>query len=85
MLSADYSGTLMILLSSRMKTAYNKNGEIVKSADLLTKEDLVYSGTYEPRFNASFTNRLSYKGFDLSFMFIYAGGHVMRDVNQLTK
>lgn len=46
----------------------------------MTKEDLVYSGTYEPRFNASFTNRLSYKGFDLSFMFIYAGGHVMRDV-----
>jgi len=36
--------------------AGNKNGEIVKSADLLTKEDLVYSGTYEPRFNASFTN-----------------------------
>lgn len=61
-------------------TAYKKDGSIVKSADLLTKEDLVYSGTYDPRFNASFTNRLSYKGFDLSFMFVYAGGHVMRDV-----
>lgn len=61
-------------------TAYKKDGTIIKSSDLLTKEDLVYSGTYDPRFNASFTNRLSYKGFDLSFMFVYAGGHVMRDV-----
>ncbi len=61
-------------------TAYKKDGSIVKSADLLTREDLVYSGTYDPRFNASFTNRFSYKGFDLSFMFVYAGGHVMRDV-----
>ena len=76
MFSVRYAG----LDENGIPTAYNKNGEIVKSADLLTKEDLVYSGTYEPRFNASFTNRLSYKGFDLSFMFIYAGGHVMRDV-----
>ena len=61
-------------------TAYKKDGTVVKSSDLLTKEDLVYSGTYDPRFNASLTNTLSYKGFDLSFMFVYAGGHVMRDV-----
>ncbi|MEG2277690.1 MAG: SusC/RagA family TonB-linked outer membrane protein, partial [Odoribacter sp.] len=61
-------------------TAYKKDGTIVKSADLLTKEDLVYSGTYDPRFNASLTNTFSYKGFDLSFMFIYSGGNVMRDV-----
>lgn len=46
----------------------------------MDKEDLVYSGTYDPRFNASLTNTFSYKGFDLSLMFIYSGGHVMRDV-----
>lgn len=63
-----------------MPTAYKKDGTIVKSSKLLDKEDLVYSGTYDPRFNASLTNTFSYKGFDLSLMFIYSGGHVMRDV-----
>lgn len=76
MFSVRYAG----LDENGIPTAYNKDGEIVRSSDVLTKDDLVYSGTYDPRFNASFTNRLSYKGFDLSFMFIYAGGHVMRDV-----
>lgn len=74
--SVRYAG----LDENGIPTAYTKDGEIVKSYDVLTKEDLVYSGTYTPRFNASFTNRLSYKGFDLSLMFIYTGGHVMRDV-----
>lgn len=60
-------------------TAYKKNGEIVKSVTELTEEDLVYSGTYDPRYNASFTNTFSYKGIDLSFMFVYYGGHVLRD------
>lgn len=46
----------------------------------LNKDDLVYSGTYNPPYNASLTNSLSYKGFDLSFMFIYSGGHVIRDI-----
>lgn len=60
--------------------AYKKDGTIVKSDDLLSKEDLVYSGTYDPPYHASFTNMFSYKGFDISFMFIYSGGHIMRDV-----
>lgn len=60
--------------------AYKKDGTIIKSSKLLDKEDLVYSGTYDPKYNASLTNTFSYKGFDLSFMFIYSGGHVMRDV-----
>lgn len=59
--------------------AYKKNGEIVHSISELTKEDLVYSGTYDPRYNASFTNTFSYCGIDLSFMFVYYGGHVLRN------
>lgn len=61
-------------------TAYNKKGEIVKSVTELTKDDLVYSGTNDPRYNAAFTNTFSYKGIELSFMFVYYGGHVLRDV-----
>lgn len=61
-------------------TAYNKKGEVVKSSTELTEEDLVYSGTNDPRYNAALTNTFSYKGIELSFMFVYYGGHVLRDV-----
>ena len=57
-----------------------KEDVIIQDYRLLTKDDLVYSGTYTPPYNASFTNTLSYKGIELSFMFIYQGGHVMRDI-----
>jgi TonB-linked outer membrane protein, SusC/RagA family len=60
--------------------AYKKDGTIIKEYDKLTKDDLVYSGTIDPPYNASLTNSFSYKGFDLSFMFIYYGGNVMRDI-----
>lgn len=61
-------------------TAYTKDGEIVGSTSELTKDDLVFSGTYDPKYNTSFSNTFSYKGIDLSLMFVYYGGHVMRDV-----
>lgn len=60
--------------------AYKADGSTTLKYTDLTKEDLVYSGTYNPPYNASLTNTLSYKGIDLSFMFVYTGGHVIRDV-----
>ncbi|MEG0517831.1 MAG: TonB-dependent receptor [Bacteroidales bacterium] len=60
--------------------AYKADGTEVLDYTKLTKEDLVYSGTYNPPYNASLTNTISYKGIDLSFMFVYSGGHVMRDI-----
>ncbi len=39
---------------------------------------MVYSGTRVPKYVASLNNSLSYKNFDLSFLFTYYGGHVMR-------
>lgn len=57
-----------------------KNGEETLHHNMLTKEDLEYSGVVTPPYNASLTNSFSWKGFDLSFMFIYSGGHVMRDI-----
>lgn len=59
---------------------YLQNGEEVLDDSQLTKDDLVYSGVVTPPYNATLTNSFSYKGFDLSFMFIYSGGHVMRDI-----
>lgn len=59
---------------------YKKDGSIAKSMVDVAVEDLVESGTSTPPYSASMSNMLTYKGFDLSFMFIYYGGHVMRDV-----
>lgn len=60
--------------------AYKKDGTIVNDYSELAPEDLTYEGTVTPPFTASLSNRLSYKGFDVDFMFVYYGGHVLRDV-----
>lgn len=60
--------------------AYTKDGKEVKSTTGLTVDDLIYEGTTTPPYSASLMNTLSYKNFDLFFMFIYYGGHKMRDV-----
>lgn len=56
---------------------YDKNGKVVSSSNDI--DDLVWSGTTRPPYSGSMTNILNYKGITLSFMFIYNGGHVMRD------
>lgn len=56
---------------------YDAEGNKVSAIN--DKEALVYSGTTRPPYSASMTNILRYKGIGLSFMFIYNGGHVMRD------
>lgn len=60
--------------------AYKADGSIVGDYSLLEKEDLVYSGTQNPPYSASLSNRLAYKGFDVDFMFVFYGGHKLRDV-----
>lgn len=60
--------------------AYKADGTIVQNTSELKPEDIVYSGTYDPPYNASLSNTFRYKGVELSFMFVYYGGHVMRDV-----
>lgn len=61
--------------------AYDKDGNIVDSFSKLTVDDLVYSGVTTPPYAASLSNRLTYKGISLSFMFTYYGGHVMRGMS----
>jgi len=43
-----------------------------------TPQDIVYSGSLDPKVSMSFTPKLSWQGFTLSAMFVYYGGHVMR-------
>ncbi|MDO5970773.1 SusC/RagA family TonB-linked outer membrane protein [Flavivirga aquimarina] len=61
-------------------TAYKADGSIVTSLGELVSEDLVHKGTYNPPYHMSFSNEIQYKQFELSFLFIYYGGHVQRDV-----
>ena len=60
---------------------YDKDGA-VHTADIaseeFTKEDIVYSGSLDPKTSLSLTPELTWQGFTLSAMFNYYGGHVMR-------
>ncbi|MDR6783419.1 SusC/RagA family TonB-linked outer membrane protein [Pedobacter africanus] len=44
----------------------------------VTKDDLFYSGTTTPKYVLGFNNQFSLGAFDLSFLLMYYGGHVMR-------
>jgi TonB-linked SusC/RagA family outer membrane protein len=65
---------------------YNAKNEKVPYNEITDEKDVVFSGTVVPVWNASLSNRLNYKGIDLSFLFIASGGNVMRgrtsNVNQ---
>ena len=60
-----------------------QRGRVLKEAVRVNKmciRDRVYSGTRTPKYTASLKNFFSYRDFDFSFMFVYYGGHVLRDV-----
>lgn len=46
--------------------------------DFFTPEDIVYSGSLDPKVMGSFMPRLSWQNFDLSVMLAWYTGHVMR-------
>ncbi|TKC57252.1 SusC/RagA family TonB-linked outer membrane protein [Pedobacter hiemivivus] len=79
-MGALYSVRYAGLDSQGNPKAFTADGVEVSSTDKLSVKDLVYNGTTIPPYSASLQNTLSYKGFDLFFMFIYYGGNVMRDV-----
>lgn len=72
-------------------TTVNKNKQIINwqgadgkvhatdiSGSDFTVDDVVYSGSLDPKVMSSFTPEITYAGFSLSAMFTYYGGHVMR-------
>lgn len=57
----------------------NNTPTFMSANEILKDQDaLVYSGTLDPKLSASFEPEISWKGFTLSSMFVYYGGHVMR-------
>ncbi len=79
-MSSLYSIRYAGLDSNGFPTAYKKDGTVVSSYRDLEADDLVWSGTTNPPYSAALTNRLTWRGFNLEFMFVYYGGHKLRDV-----
>lgn len=69
--------------SDGMSRVYGPDGKPVRSmTDLKNASDVPYMGTTIPPLFGSLSNTFRYRGFQLSFMFIFNAGHVMRnDVN----
>lgn len=44
----------------------------------VTKDDLIYNGTTTPKYVLGLNNQFSIGAFDISMLFMYYGGHVMR-------
>lgn len=57
---------------------YYVDGGSRVAKEVTSLDDLVYSGTRIPKYNGSLTNIFTYKNFNLSIMFVYYGGHVLR-------
>lgn len=57
---------------------YDKDGNKTYDVAILDADDLEYSGTYQPKYNGSFSTALRYKNLHASFLFTYNFGHVFR-------
>lgn len=57
---------------------YNKAGEKTYDIATLTGDDLVNSGTYQPKYNGSLSTGFRYKNLQMNFLFTYNFGHVFR-------
>lgn len=63
---------------------YLADGTIFKARNITKPDDIVYKGSYQPKFSGGFTNIFRYGNLSLSANIIYNLGHVMRrDVNNL--
>jgi hypothetical protein len=51
---------------------------ITKERNVTLPEDILYMGTYQPRWSGGLTNQFRYKGLTLTFNAIFNMGHVMR-------
>ncbi len=79
--SYDFAGLQVDDNGMQYFTWRDHNGEVHNSEitlDSFTPEDVVYSGSLDPKYVGSFTPEISYGGFSLSAMMSYYGGHVMR-------
>ncbi|WP_394676723.1 SusC/RagA family TonB-linked outer membrane protein [uncultured Sphingobacterium sp.] len=57
---------------------FDENGTPTSIKDITSPDALVNMGTLFPKYTGSINQRLRYKSFDLSAMFVFSGGHKLR-------
>ena len=57
---------------------YNADGEIIKSTENITNDDLVYMGTLTPKYFGGFFNTFTYKGLSLYVGITYKLGYIFQ-------
>ena len=78
--SYDFAG-LEVVDGQQYTLWRDHNGEVHNTSvtgDGFQVDDIVYCGSLDPKFTGTFTPEFTWKGFSLSGMFAYYGGHVMR-------
>lgn len=78
-LSSLFSYRYAGLSDKGIALVYNKDGEMGQNVSSV--DDLVFSGVRDPKYTGSLFNRISFKDFELSFMLVYYGGHVLRNIS----
>jgi len=71
----DELGRPFVYDSKGNKNILNFYGNAVTD---VTIDDLIYNGTTTPKYTLGLNNQITLGDFDLSFLFMYYGGHVMR-------
>lgn len=57
---------------------FDENGTPTSIKDITSPDALINMGTLFPKYTGSINQRLRYKSFDLSAMFVFSGGHKLR-------
>ena len=80
--SYDFAGYFVSDTSNIQQVGWRKADGSIQTAPIsdpsFTPEDIVYSGSIDPKYSANLTPELTYRGFSLSAMFSYYAGHHMR-------
>jgi TonB-linked SusC/RagA family outer membrane protein len=76
----DYQNGVPIIYRADGTTMHHFQSDgtlMLDGSSSMNPEDVVYMGTRTPPINASFTQNIKFKGFELSALFLYFGGHKM--------
>lgn len=68
------------LSSEGLPQVYDENGDAVTSQPT-SMDAIKYAGTTTPKYSGSFSTTVTWRDFDFSMQFLFAGGHVMRNTN----
>lgn len=64
--------------NGQVNMTFDENGVPTSIKSITSPDALVNMGSLTPKYHGSFTQRISYKAFDLSTMFVFSGGNKLR-------